>query len=113
MKTNLVWYSKGFLDDLGDKMAVDSTLLLKQTVEQLEFLAAEKEKLAEQGREILAEAKNNGFDPKVLKQVLRIRKMEPEKVDEEEALLRTYLDALTKAERVHHHVAQLAQGSSS
>ena len=67
---------------------------LRQTVERLEALEQQKIELMDDMRDVMAEAKNEGFDPKVLRQVLRVRKMKPEDLSEQEELLNLYLNAL-------------------
>lgn len=67
---------------------------LRQYIQRIERLEEEKAGLAEDIREVYAEAKGNGFDPKIMRQVIRIRKMESHKREEQEALLDTYLHAL-------------------
>lgn len=67
---------------------------LRQTVERLEALEQQKTDLMDDMRDVMAEAKHEGFDPKVLRQVLKIRKMKPEDLSEQEELLSLYLNAL-------------------
>ncbi len=67
---------------------------LQSIIERIERLEEEKAALAADIRDIYAEAKANGFDPKVLRQVLKIRRMDKADRDEQEALLDTYLHAL-------------------
>lgn len=67
---------------------------LKSIVERIERLEEEKAGLAGDIRDIFAEAKANGFDIKVLRQVLKIRKMEKTEREEQEAVLDVYLQAL-------------------
>lgn len=67
---------------------------LRQLVEQLERLEEEKKAIADDIRDKFAEAKALGFDVKVLRQVLRLRKKSKADRQEEEAVLETYLHAL-------------------
>ena len=67
---------------------------LKSIIERLERLELEKAELAETIGELFAEAKGNGFDGKVLRKVLRIRKQDRAKRQEEEAILDLYLAAI-------------------
>lgn len=67
---------------------------LRSYIERIERLEEEKKALADDIREVFAEAKGNGFDTKVMRQVLKIRKMEPADRQEQEMLLETYLHAL-------------------
>ena len=67
---------------------------LKSIVERIERLDLEKSEVAEQIKEVFAEAKGNGFDVKVLRKVVRFRKQDRAKRQEEEALLDLYLAAI-------------------
>ena len=67
---------------------------LKSLVERIERLEEEKKAVAEQIREVYAEAKANGFDSKTLRKVVSLRKRSTEERQEEEALLELYLSAL-------------------
>jgi uncharacterized protein (UPF0335 family) len=67
---------------------------LRQFVEQIERLEEEKKAIAEDIRDKYAEAKAVGFDVKVLRQVIRLRKKSKTDRQEEEAILETYLHAL-------------------
>ncbi len=67
---------------------------LKSFVERIERLEEEKAALAADIREVYAEAKGNGFDTKVMRQVIRLRKMDSGDRQEQEALLDLYKRAL-------------------
>ena len=67
---------------------------LRSLIERIERLEEEKKTLMDDIREVYAEAKTNGFDPKIMRQVVRIRKMERAERQEQEALLDLYLGAL-------------------
>ena len=67
---------------------------LKSVIERIERLELEKSEIAEQIKEVFAEAKGNGYDVKTLRKVVRIRKQDRAKRQEEEALLDLYLSAL-------------------
>ncbi len=67
---------------------------LKSIIERFERLEQEKTEIAEQIKEVFAEAKGNGFDVKVLRKVVRIRKQDRAKRLEEEAILDLYLSAI-------------------
>lgn len=67
---------------------------LRQLIEQVERLEEEKKGLAEDVRDKLAEAKALGFDVKILRMVIRLRKKSKTDRDEEQAVLDTYLHAL-------------------
>jgi len=70
---------------------------LKQIVEKVERLEEEKREVAEQIKEVFAEAKAEGFDVKTLRQVLRLRRMKPHDRSEQEQLLELYKAALGMA----------------
>lgn len=67
---------------------------LKSIIERIERLEQEKAEVAEQIKEVFAEAKGNGFDVKILRKVVRIRKQDRAKRMEEEAILDLYLSAV-------------------
>lgn len=67
---------------------------LKAVIERIERLEEEKKEVAEQIKEVYAEAKANGFDAKILRKVVSLRKKPTEERQEEEALLDLYLSAL-------------------
>ena len=67
---------------------------LKSIIERIERLEQEKAEVAEQIKEVFAEAKGNGYDVKTLRKVVRIRKQDRAKRQEEEALLDLYLSAI-------------------
>ena len=67
---------------------------LRQFIEQFEHLEAEKKDIAEQQKDIMSEAKARGYDTKVLKKIIAIRKRDKNDVAEEEAILDIYKAAL-------------------
>ena len=67
---------------------------LKSIVERIERLEEEKKAIGDDIRDVFAEAKGNGFDTKVLRQVIKIRKQDRNERLEMEALLELYLSAL-------------------
>lgn len=71
---------------------------LRQFIEQIERLEEEKKGVSEDIRDKFAEAKSQGFDVKIMKQVLRLRQMDRNAREEAESLLTTYLHALGMAE---------------
>jgi uncharacterized protein (UPF0335 family) len=60
---------------------------LKSLIERIERLEEEKRALTEDIKEVYAEAKGTGFDPKIMRQIIRIRKRDKDELDEEETLL--------------------------
>jgi uncharacterized protein (UPF0335 family) len=67
---------------------------LRSFIERIERLEEEKQALADDIREVFSEAKGTGFDTKVMRQVLRLRRMESADRQEQEAMLDLYLSAL-------------------
>lgn len=67
---------------------------LRALVERIERLEEEKKSIAGDIKEVYAEAKANGFDTKILRKVIRLRKMDQNDRQEEEALTDVYLSAL-------------------
>ena len=67
---------------------------LKSLVERIERLEEEKKALAGDIREIYAEAKGNGFEPRVMRKVVSLRRMKDADRQEEEALLEVYRAAV-------------------
>jgi len=67
---------------------------LRSFVERFERLEAEKKDIAEQQKEVMAEAKSRGYDTKVLRKVIALRKRDPQDISEEEAVLELYKEAL-------------------
>ena len=71
---------------------------LRAFIERIERLEEEKAALANDIRDVFAEAKSDGFDVKAIRAVLKIRKMNDAERQESEAVLATYLHALGMAE---------------
>ncbi len=67
---------------------------LRQTVAKIERLEEEKREIAEQIKEVYAEAKAFGFDTKALRQVIKLRKIDKADREEQDLVLETYLIAL-------------------
>ena len=67
---------------------------LRQFIEQFETLEAEKKDILEQQKDIMSEAKARGYDTKVMKKLVAMRKRDKNDVAEEEAILETYKAAL-------------------
>jgi len=67
---------------------------IRSIIERIERLEEEKQALADDIKEVYAEAKANGFDTRILRQVVRIRKQDTAERQEQEALLDLYLHAL-------------------
>ena len=67
---------------------------LRQFIERFEQLESEKKDVTEQQKELMAEAKGRGYDTKVMKKVIALRKRKPDEIAEEEAVLDMYKAAL-------------------
>jgi uncharacterized protein (UPF0335 family) len=67
---------------------------LKAFVERVEKLEEEKKTISDDIRDVYAEAKGNGFDVTALRQIVKLRKMEPTEREEQDAILETYMHAL-------------------
>lgn len=70
---------------------------LRQFIERFEQLEAEKKDVADQQKELMTEAKGRGYDTKVMKKVIALRKRKPDDIAEEEAVLDMYKQALGMA----------------
>lgn len=67
---------------------------LRSIIERVERLEDERKALGEDIRDIFTEAKSAGFDVKIVKQLIKLRKQEPAEVEEQETLLDIYRKAL-------------------
>lgn len=67
---------------------------LRQFIERFEQLESEKRDITEQQKELMAEAKGRGYDTKVMRKVIALRKRKPDDVAEEEAIIEMYKSAL-------------------
>jgi len=70
---------------------------LRVIVERIEHIDEEIKELNEGKKEIYLEAKGNGFDVKILREVIRVRKLDQEERDEQESLLDVYMQAIEGA----------------
>jgi uncharacterized protein (UPF0335 family) len=70
---------------------------LRQFIERYEQLEAEKKDVTEQQKELMAEAKGRGYDTKVMRKVIALRKRKPDEIAEEEAIMEMYKTALGMA----------------
>jgi uncharacterized protein (UPF0335 family) len=70
---------------------------LRLFIERIERLEEEKRGIADDVKDTYAEAKSTGFDPKIMRAIIRLRKMEKHALDEQDALLETYRAALGMA----------------
>jgi len=67
---------------------------LRQFIERFERLEMEKKDIAEQQKEVMAEAKGRGYDTRVMRKVIALRKRDSDDIAEEEAVLEMYKEAL-------------------
>ena len=78
-------------EDAGHRVAADE---LRQFIERLERLEAEKQDIADQQKEVMAEAKGRGYETRIMRKIIALRKREPDDIAEEEAVLDMYKSAL-------------------
>jgi uncharacterized protein (UPF0335 family) len=75
----------------GGQVAADELRLL---IERAERLEEEKKGISDDIKDVMAEAKGRGYDPKAIRKILSIRKKKKEEYQEEEAILEVYMQAL-------------------
>ena len=75
-------------------LQASSQAQLRQFISQIERLEEEKKALSADISDKFAEAKAQGFDPKIMKKVLKLRQKSKVEIDEEQALLDTYMHAV-------------------
>jgi len=75
----------------GGQVAADELRLL---IERAERLEEEKKGISDDIKDVMAEAKSRGYDPKAIRKILSIRKKRAEEVQEENAILQIYMEAL-------------------
>lgn len=86
--------SDHFPEDENTSVGGVATDRLRCIIERVERLEEERKAIAGDIRDIYVEAKSGGFDVKVIRQIIRIRKQEPAEVEEQETLLDVYRRAL-------------------
>ena len=67
---------------------------LRQFIERIERLDSEKKDLAEQQKEVMAEAKGRGYDTKLIRKIVALRARDANDIAEEDAVMEMYLEAL-------------------
>ena len=82
--------------DANDPYAVTADEL-RQFIERFEQLESEKKDVTEQQKELMAEAKGRGYDTKVMRKIMAMRKRDKDDLAEEEAILEMYKAALGMA----------------
>ena len=96
------------MGDAAHQVAKDQ---LRSIVERVERLEEEKKTIADDIKDVYAEAKGNGFDVKVLRKVISLRKQDANERAEHEMTLDTYLHALGMIEDPDAHDAATAQAA--
>lgn len=81
---------KGEITGIGNNSAEE----LRRFIERIETLEEEKKGIADDIKDVYAEAKGTGFDTKTIRAVIRLRKMDADARKEQQALLQTYAEAL-------------------
>ncbi len=81
-------------DDVTESTTTVAAQELRQFIERFERLDAEKKDIADAQKEVMAEAKGRGYDTKVLRKVVALRKRDANDLAEEEAVLDMYKSAL-------------------
>jgi uncharacterized protein (UPF0335 family) len=81
------------------KIDNDAANKLKALITEVERLEEQKKQIGENIKELMDEAKSFGFDVKIIRQILKIRKIDDEKLQEQEFLLEAYKDALGMGEK--------------
>lgn len=81
----------GHYTDMNNRV---TAMELRQIIERVERLEAEKVDLGEQIKEVMAEAKGRGYDTKIIRKVIALRKRDKDGIAEEQAVLDLYLEAL-------------------
>lgn len=74
-----------------------SKSILQRYIERIERLNEEKDEVAKQVRDVYAEAKGDGFDARIMRMIIKLRKMKPHEVMEQDMLLETYKRAVGMA----------------
>jgi uncharacterized protein (UPF0335 family) len=77
--------------NMSDSISAEQLRLL---IERIERLEEEKKGISDDIKDVYAEAKATGFDAKIMRTIIRLRKMEKHQLDEQDALLETYRAAL-------------------
>ena len=79
------------MSEVGHNSADDRLRLL---IERIERLSEEKQNIADDVKDVYTEAKAVGYDPKIIREIVKFRKMKPDDLRERNAVLQTYASAL-------------------
>ena len=82
------------MDDITSESQTIAVGQLRAFIERIELLEEEKKTIGDDVKQVYAELKGSGFDPKIVRIIIRLRKKEDHERQEEEAILRLYMDAL-------------------
>ncbi len=81
-------------DDITETSQTVAASQLRSLIERIERLEEDKKAIADDIKDVFAEAKGNGFDVKALRQLIRLRKQDKAEREEAEAILDLYMAAL-------------------
>lgn len=84
-------------DQASDNAYIVTSEELRQFIERYEQLEAERKDIADQQKEVMAEAKGRGYNTKVIRKIIGLRKRDKDDIAEEEAVLDMYKSALGMA----------------
>ncbi|MBA4117626.1 MAG: hypothetical protein C0514_01845 [Candidatus Puniceispirillum sp.] len=90
-----------------------SGLQLRQIIEKIERLEEDKAAIATDIKEVYAEAKSHGFDTKVIRKMISIRKMDQDERAEQEELISVYFQAIEMASRSNREVRDVEDVSEA
>jgi uncharacterized protein (UPF0335 family) len=79
---------------MSDHLDQETADRLKKYIESIEGYEEQKKEFTNSIKEIYDEAKSVGFDPKIMKQIIKLRKQDKDKLEEEEFLIDTYKKAI-------------------
>lgn len=82
------------MDDISSESQTIAVGQLRAFIERIERLNEEKSTIADDTKCVYAELKASGFDPKIVRTIIRLRKKDDHERQEEEAMLQLYMDAL-------------------
>ena len=75
-------------------MTIQSPEILKQFIEQIEQLEEEKQAVAESIKDVYSELKGEGFDAKIVREIIKLRKLDRDELDEHDELIDLYKQAI-------------------
>lgn len=81
-------------DNVSDAVYSVTANELRQFIERYEHLESEKQEISDQQKEVMSEAKGRGYDTKVMKRIIALRKRDSDDIAEEDAVLEMYKSAL-------------------